>query len=148
MNGSEIMCPFCKNTGKHLCPDVAEPVEIDCSHKQCPVMLQKEIDRLKAAATPHEKWVGTTLESLEVKVSRLTKEVSVLREGKKELIDSEMNKELRIYQFALDRFKHHVYWARSQTELRSVMNCLETAFDTLTNILNEKTPVPADWPRD
>lgn len=35
-------CPFCKGTGQHLCPDVAEPILIKCSHKDCTV--NKEVD--------------------------------------------------------------------------------------------------------
>jgi hypothetical protein len=29
-------CPYCKNTGKHLCPDVATPIIANCSRKGCP----------------------------------------------------------------------------------------------------------------
>lgn len=28
-------CEFCKGTGKHLCPDVAEPILINCMKKGC-----------------------------------------------------------------------------------------------------------------
>lgn len=28
-------CEFCKGTGYHLCPDVAEPILIECSNKKC-----------------------------------------------------------------------------------------------------------------
>lgn len=37
----EAWCSFCKNTGQHLCPDVAEPILIDCTNKKCPVREKK-----------------------------------------------------------------------------------------------------------
>lgn len=45
---SEIqLCEFCKNTGVHICPDVAELILIKCSNKFCPIIkLQADYDRL------------------------------------------------------------------------------------------------------
>jgi len=37
-------CDFCKNTGKHLCPEIAEPILINCTKKGC---AYGEIERLK-----------------------------------------------------------------------------------------------------
>lgn len=31
----ELKCSYCNGTGKHLCPDVAEPILIDCTKKGC-----------------------------------------------------------------------------------------------------------------
>jgi hypothetical protein len=28
-------CDYCKDTGKHLCPDVTEPILVNCSSKVC-----------------------------------------------------------------------------------------------------------------
>lgn len=28
-------CEYCKGTGYHLCPDVAEPIVIECTNKKC-----------------------------------------------------------------------------------------------------------------
>ncbi len=42
------ICPFCKNTGVHLCPDIAEPILVRCSHKKCPITEMQ--DRLSASA--------------------------------------------------------------------------------------------------
>lgn len=144
MGPSEIICPFCKNTGRHLCPDVSEPVEIDCSHKQCPVMLQKEIDRLKSILTPHENWVSKSLEGLETRVNQLTKENAILRSANPHLIESHLQQELERFRFALNRLRNQVGWARQQTELRSAMNCLDTGIMQVGDILNGKTPVPED----
>lgn len=35
MTTSTPVCPYCRNTGYHLCPDVVEPVLIKCSNKKC-----------------------------------------------------------------------------------------------------------------
>jgi hypothetical protein len=38
-------CSFCKNTGKHLSPDVAEPIVVTCSKKGC---VYGELTELRA----------------------------------------------------------------------------------------------------
>lgn len=47
-----MVCPFCKNTGKHLSPEAAEPVVVNCERKGCPygriAELERERDELRA----------------------------------------------------------------------------------------------------
>ena len=41
---TELECPDCKNTGRHLCPDVGKPIVINCCRKGC---IYGENTRLK-----------------------------------------------------------------------------------------------------
>ena len=49
------ICPFCKNTGAHLCPDVAEPILTACTHKECPITNLKKnlLAELRAKVEHH-----------------------------------------------------------------------------------------------
>lgn len=54
---SEPKCPFCNNTGFHLCPDVAEPVLVRCSRKGCPIVdRQRNLESRLAEAEKALEW--------------------------------------------------------------------------------------------
>ena len=39
------ICDHCKNTGVHLCPDVAQPILVSCDSKACPITkLRADLD--------------------------------------------------------------------------------------------------------
>lgn len=57
-----LVCNFCQNTGKHLCPDIVQPVEIACSKKGC---VYGENESLKAKLAKAEADNKIMLEALE-----------------------------------------------------------------------------------
>ena len=57
------ICPFCKNTGAHLCLDVAEPVLIACMHRECPITNLKRnlLAELRAKVERHADYYATDI---------------------------------------------------------------------------------------
>ncbi len=49
-------CPYCKNTGQHMCPDVAEPILVNCSFKYCHAKIDQALVELVAAAEEVVAW--------------------------------------------------------------------------------------------